>query len=99
VDNKDWVARASGLDSIASTFASTVKGRFIDESESSFARTVSFRWKPSDQAKLRDFYQETVWPFILEVDEEAAKDPEASPARFAMFWSPVEEQPQPKELS
>ncbi|MCA9564059.1 MAG: hypothetical protein KC561_11255 [Myxococcales bacterium] len=83
----DWRARIGGLNSLMTTVADTVRGRFFKSDQSSFARTLIFRASPEGLERLRKLYEETIWPVAREIEEETGSSSDAAPISMSVLWS------------
>lgn len=83
-----WMTRIDGLNHMLSALTQAILGRFFEADPATFARTVTLHMRPEDTAALERFYQETIWPFLAQLDEVAAEDPEARPVDLGIFWAP-----------
>ena len=85
-----WAARFGGLKSLLDNLRDVIEARFFEESDSAFARTVSFRMRPKDHEELRRFYKETIFPFLAQLEERAGSD-SAESIRLSLLWAPLKE--------
>ena len=98
-----WLARIDGLNDALGNVSDAVYARFFDQAPTAFARTLSFRLRRRALGRLRTFYEEQLFPLILELDAEAgdahgeggdsshtggAED--AMGMRLSMFWAPYD---------
>lgn len=76
-----WMMRIGALNSLLSNVGDAVYGRFLDKSDRSFARTLSFLVRPEDEGELARFFEEQLVPFMTRLDARAnAARTDAGPA-------------------
>lgn len=80
-------ARLGALQSLLDSLATVVRARFVERSDKAFARTVSFRLPPGGEARLQAFYEETLWPFLSELEDEAEAKGSSAVQQLSIFWS------------
>lgn len=102
-----WMMRIGALNSLLSNVGDAVYGRFLDKSDRSFARTLSFLVRPEDEGELARFFEEQLVPFMTRLDaranaERTATGP-AGPAvdgdegppgeayRLSICWAPFDQ--------
>jgi len=93
VDEKGWLSRLDGLDTLLGTVASTAWARFFgrpEQADRSFARNLALRVRPGDLESLRAFYEKTVWPFLSALDDAARGRDDAVPIDVALLWAPAD---------
>ncbi|MFO0750474.1 MAG: hypothetical protein U1F43_33120 [Myxococcota bacterium] len=91
VDEKGWLSRIDGLDTLLGTIASAAWSRFFgapEQQERSFARNLALRIRPADVAALKQLYEKTLWPTLSALDEAAKGKPDAIPIDLALLWAP-----------
>lgn len=104
VDRKGWLSRLDGLHSLLETVANTVAARFLqpddgaapnsdlqspDSSDApALARNLQLRVRPQDLPKLRELYENQIFPTLVALDAEANDDPEAQPMAVAYLYCP-----------
>lgn len=66
-----WMMRIGALNSLLSNVGDAVYGRFLDKSDRSFARTLSFLVRPEDEGELARFFEEQLVPFMTRLDARA----------------------------
>ncbi len=86
-----WAAKIDGLNHLLDTVFQTIMCRFIEEREDSFARTLQMRIRVEDTAKLKQFYESTIFPFLEGLDEEAKKSNEVKSMNLSILWAPENE--------
>ena len=91
-----WTARIGALNSLAGNVASVVYGRFFADAPESFARTLSFRLRREDLPKLKQLYDEAVWPRLEALDEASSADDEALAMNLTICWAEYASVPSPK---
>lgn len=77
-----------GLGNLLGNLSAAVYARFFERDEDAFARTVSFRVRREDRDALRLFYERTLWPALVALDESARDDPEAMEMDLSILWAP-----------
>lgn len=82
-----WAARLGALDSLLSNIVDVVHTRFFEESDTAFARTVTFRARARDRDALKKFYEETVWPFLRKLEEQAEGAEDVEVTRLSILWA------------
>lgn len=86
-----WVSRVGGLNSLLGTVLNAVFIRFFDDARApAFARNISLRVRPTALEWLARFYEQELWPKLLQLDEEARGDEAALPLSLALCWAPYE---------
>lgn len=88
-----WAARLGALGSLLDNVIDVVHGRFLEDSGSAFARTVSFRMRESDRAELLRFYEESLFPFLKKLEERARDTGDRQTVRLSILWSSEREDP------
>jgi hypothetical protein len=90
-----WMARVDALGDLMEVVVRTVEARFFEGDERAMARSLNFRVKPEDLPRLKQLYEEQIFPLICEMD--AAVSPEAAsiPLSFSILWTPQAEEPEP----
>ena len=67
----------------------TVDARFERTDPNAMARTLSFKIRPEDLARLTELYEKQVMPLIVELDRQAVAEGGAGiPMNVAMMWAP-----------
>lgn len=90
VDERGWLSRLDGLDTLLATVANTAWSRFFGtptEEARSFARNLALRIRPEDIGRLRELYDHTIWPALLALDEAAKDQPDSVAIDLALLWS------------
>ncbi len=84
-----WLARIDGLNNVLRNVGDAVFSRFFaDNKNTSFARTLTFRVRDEDYAKLQEFYETQLFELIQELDKAADDDEGAQPVSLSLFWAP-----------
>lgn len=89
----DWLAKIDGLNDHLESVADSVFGRFFEEDDRAFARTLTFRIRDEDLDELRELYESVVFPTLAELDAAARDesddiDEESTEMRLSMNWAP-----------
>ena len=82
-----WLARIGALNSLAANLVDTVRGRFFARDRLSFARTLTFRVRPSAFRELESAFQELV-ARVAQLDGDDGHDPQALPIRLSVLFAP-----------
>lgn len=91
VDERGWLSRLDGLDTLLGTIASAAWSRFFGQPEQeqrSFARNLALRIRPGDVPALKELYEKAIWPVLQKLDEAAKGAPDAVPIDLAVLWAP-----------
>lgn len=83
----NWISRVDGLNNQLGTLVHTVVGRFFEDDDRAFQRTLDFRVRPSDLPVLRKLYEATIFPRLAELDE-AAQEEDSVPIGLSIGWAP-----------
>lgn len=84
-----WMARYDALNHLMTAIGQTVDARFERTDPSAMARTLSFKIRPEDLARLAELYEKQVVPLIVELDRKAVADAaEGISMNVAMMWAP-----------
>lgn len=87
--NDQLLARIDGLDNLLGNVADVVEARFIDDPPpESFARTLSFRVRPSDLPRLRALYDHVIWEVLQRLDEDARSAADPLTLSASILWAP-----------
>ncbi len=84
----DAPSRIGALESLLRSLSDLVRVRFFEERDAGFARTLTFRVHPEHEARLRELYEQTIWPALRDLDAEAEGCDDAQPIQFTVFWTP-----------
>lgn len=91
VDERGWLSRLDGLDTLLATVGQTAWARFFGgplEQARSLARNLALRVRGEDVAKLRELYEETIWPLLAALDERARGAEDSLEVDVAFLFSP-----------
>jgi hypothetical protein len=86
----EWDGRLDALDNFLGNVADVVYCRFFAPDDAAFARTVSFRIREGDVARLRELYEREIWSKIVELEAEAQGAPDAVSMDLSFCWAPHE---------
>lgn len=87
VDDR-WVARLEALSSLMTNVTQVIQQRFFAErAEPAFVRTLNFRARPEDLARLEAVYREVVLPLVQELDAEVTADEASVPVKLSLLWA------------
>lgn len=86
----NWMAKIDGLNNLLQNLTNAVVGRFFDDEENAFARTVTFRMPKDATGELKRFYEETIWPKLVELDEASKEADETEKIDLSILWAPFE---------
>ena len=84
------LARVDALTNLTNNLLNAVYARFFEGDDRAFARTLTFRIRPSDLPRLRALYEEHIWPTLRALDAAAADAPEAQEVDFSLMWAPYD---------
>ena len=88
----NWLRRVDGLQNALRNVTDAAIARFaLPPDETSFARTLSFRARRSDIARLQDLYEQ-LFALVVEIDQHA-DDKDADDIvslTLSMFWAPYD---------
>ena len=91
------LARLDGLSNLLDSLARTIAGRFLDDDERAFARTLNFRIRRQDLPALRRLYEEQIWPRITELEARVeAGEEDVEVMDLSVFWGPGEGPDEPR---
>ena len=85
-----WMAKIDGLNTLLQFVSRAVESRFLDGDDRSMVRNVAFRVRPEDLGKLKTFYEEQLFPLVVELDDAVDADGESVPIRLSILWAPEE---------
>lgn len=85
-----WLARIDGLSRALDSVTKAAFARFFNEDPAALARTISLHVRRSDRARFARFYEETLFPFLIQLDNDANQAPpdEAQVMSLSVFWTP-----------
>ncbi len=87
----DWSARLDALYNFLGNVCHASFGRLLCDDPNAFVRTISFRLRKRDMAKLRAFYDTAIWTHLSQLEEQAlgADDNETISLDYSICWAPV----------
>lgn len=97
-----WSSRIGALKALLAHVLQTVDARIVQDRPEAFARTIDLKLGRRQQEKLTRFYEEQLWPFLSELEDEALAECKGddSPDDFqiSLLWSKREQNDhEPKE--
>ncbi len=95
----DWVSRLDGVENLLHNVSDTVEDRFFEDEKAStsMARTVSVGIRSADLPKLRQLYEEQVWPFLIALEESSRGEEDVVEINLSMIWAKNREQERENE--
>ena len=84
----DWLSRIDAVENFMLSVTNTVFHRFYGDEEASLARTVNFRIRRQDLGKLRELYEETIWPRLMEIEQATEEYDDVIDLDLSLCWSP-----------
>lgn len=87
-----WMAKVDGLNTLMDNVFGAVRARFFEGDDRAFVRNVAFRVRPEDLERLRNHYENELFPLIVELDEAVDSEGESVPIRLSMLWTPALEE-------
>ena len=81
-----WYVRIGSLDSLLDNLSDTIAARLLEGREDAFARTLNLRVPRARLGALKELYENTIWPRLVALDEEAQNVPERDEVRLSLFW-------------
>lgn len=97
LETDPWMAKVDGLNTLLDSVSKAVRARFFVGDERAMVRNVAFRVRAEDVEKLREHYEEHLFPLICELDEAVDPDDDSVPIKLSILWSPDEEEPHDEE--
>ncbi len=95
-----WMARYDALNHLMTAIGQTVDARFERTDPNAMARTLSFKLRPEDRARLTELYEKQLVPLIVELDAAAVAAGDAGVAmNVAIMWAPDSDGPDQPELN
>lgn len=82
------LARLDALGNLAENVSHAVFARFFRGDARAFARTLNFRVRTEDLARLQRLYEEHVWPALRALDEAAKNSPDTQAMDLSVLWAP-----------
>ncbi|MEM9067842.1 MAG: Lrp/AsnC family transcriptional regulator [Myxococcota bacterium] len=79
-------ARLGGLNSLLDNLIKTIVARFFQQRGDAFARTISFRMRPEDQAELQAFYREQLWPLLANLEKRCEGQSDLVTTQLSILW-------------
>ena len=86
----DLMARIDALNTLLGNVTDAVFGRFFQQDEKAFARSLQFRVRAEDLPRLKALYEEHVWRELSALDEAARQDPNAISMGATLCWAPMD---------
>ena len=94
------MARYDALNHLMTAIGQTVDARFERTDPNAMARTLSFKLRPEDRARLTELYEKQLVPLIVELDAAAVAAGDAGVAmNVAIMWAPDSDGPDQPELN
>lgn len=84
---KYWSARIGSLNRLLDNLGSTVQARLLDNCDDAFARTVELRVAHAQRDELHTFYEQVLWPKLVELDERAKEASARDGISLSIMWS------------
>ncbi len=85
---REWKGKIDGLNHVMNTVYNATYGKLLKDDERAFARTLQMHICEDDVEKLTTFYSETVFPFLVQLDADAAKSTSPIPFDVSLLWAP-----------
>ncbi|MFB6350568.1 MAG: hypothetical protein ABEN55_09855, partial [Bradymonadaceae bacterium] len=87
----NWVARIDGLNNLLSNLTDAVVGRFFEDDDWSFARTLNFRIREADIPELHEMYEEQIFETLARLEQKTteAEDSEVVDMSLSTLWAPT----------
>ena len=85
-----WMAKVDGLNTLLDSVSLAVHGRFFRDDKRSMVRNVAFRVRDEDLDRLREHYEQQLFPLICELDEAVSGTDDSVPIRLSILWAPDE---------
>ena len=82
------LARFEALNSFLIAVSQAIEARFFDDEPNALVRTNRLRVRDEDVDELRRFYEETVHPFLAQLDGRVTAETGSRPIRFSILWAP-----------
>lgn len=92
LDIAPWMAKIDGLNTLLSSVSQAVEARFHRDDPRTFVRNLAFRVRTHDLDRLKQLYENSVFPLIVELDEAVTNDDESVPVRLSVLWSAAEDE-------
>lgn len=95
-----WMARYDALNHLMTAVGQTIDARFERGDGAAMARTLSFKIRPKDHARLAELYERKLMPLIVELDQAAvAAGNEGVAMNVAIMWAPDNDGPDQPEMN
>jgi hypothetical protein len=95
-----WMARYDALNHLMTAVGQTIDARFERGDGAAMARTLSFKIRPEDRARLAELYERQLVPLIVELDQAAVAAGDAGVAmNVAIMWAPDSDGPNRPEMN
>jgi hypothetical protein len=95
-----WMARYDALNHLMTALGQTIDARFERGDGAAMARTLSFKIRPEDHARLAELYERQLMPLIVELDQAAVAAGDAGVAmNVAIMWAPDSDGPNRPEMN
>ena len=95
-----WMARYDALNHLMTAVGQTIDARFERGDGTAMARTLSFKIRPEDHARLAELYERQLMPLIVELDQAAvAAGNEGVAMNVAIMWAPDNDGPDKPEMN
>ena len=88
-------AKVDALNNMLETMRETVARRFFGKDADAGARTLGLRIRKADIRAIETFYEDKLWPHILELEDQArdCKEEEIAELGVVLLWSPLDGEP------
>jgi hypothetical protein len=83
-----WMPKIDGLNNHLFSVVDSVFGRFFQDDERAFARTLNFRIRKEDIDELRRLYEEVIFPKLRDLDEAAKASDDDVEMGLSINWAP-----------
>lgn len=90
VVGREWAGKIDGVNNVMNNVFNAVLGRLFHDDARAFARTLQLHVREDDLEELRAFYNETIFPFLAELDERANETPDRFPIDVSILWAPTD---------
>jgi hypothetical protein len=89
-----WMARYDALNHLMTAVGQTIDARFERGDSAAMARTLSFKIRREDRARLTELYEKQIVPLIVELDQAAVAAGDAGvEMNVAIMWAPDNDGP------
>lgn len=88
-----WMARVDGLNTLLDHVLRVVEARFFEQDPRAAVRNLRFRVSPDQLQRLQDFYEQQLFPLIIELDEHANASEDSIPIQLSYLWSAEQREP------